>query len=107
MKNLQIAPSSLGEHMILTGVSPNYYAQNGVKQENPVGFKYDVVLLDNGYEHLLVKIPGAQQMEPSVSGSTNYVAFENLVLKPYVDHRNRIAISATATGIHRVDDATI
>ena len=105
MTNTYLDTTNFGP-MILFAIRPNMYDDNNVEQAKPVGFKYGVVLPEQDYEKLYVKIPGPQILETPLSGHGPQVEFTDLRVKPYVDSKTgRMAFTTTATGI-KVIDAT-
>lgn len=94
-----LAPECLGTSIELVGVAPDYYVA-GIRQQEPVGFKYDVLLREHKSDKLTVKIPGPKQMEEPLSGFGTLVAFEGLKVRPYVNRAaGTMAFSATAEKI--------
>lgn len=102
MNNVFLDTTNFGP-MTLFSVRPNMYDDNNVEQAKPVGFKYGVVLPEQEFEKLYVKIPGPQLLETPLSGHGPQVEFTDLRVKPYVDRNGRMAFSATAAGIKVVD----
>ena len=103
MTNTYLDTTNFGP-MILFAIRPNMYDDNNVEQAKPVGFKYGVVLPEQDYEKLYVKIPGPQILEAPLSGHGPQVEFTDLQVKPYVESKTaRMAFTSTATGIKVVD----
>lgn len=101
-EKLFLDPDCIGKNIELVGVTPDYYA-DGVRQSEPVGFKYDVLLREHKCDKLTVKIPGKQQMEEPLSGFGIPVSFEGLRVRPYVNRvTGMMAFSATAEKIKSV-----
>lgn len=101
IKNLLIDPACLGKTMYLAGVTPSYkYDDNKQKTNEIEGYRYDVALVERGFERLAVKIPGTQQIETK-DGEIMAVAFEGLEIKVYVIN-GELKLSATAQKITRV-----
>lgn len=98
MINAFIDLASLGIFQ-LVAVTPDYFGADKVRHDAPVGYKYEVVLPQQKFEHLIVKISGQQLAETPLAGYEPVVEFENLVVKPYVAHTGRLAFSASATSI--------
>lgn len=103
MNNVFLDTTNFGP-MTLFSVRPNMYDENNVEQSKPVGFKYGVVLAEQDYDKLYVKISGSQLLETPLSGHGPQVEFTDLHVKPYVDGKTgRMAFSASASGIKVVD----
>ena len=101
LRNLLIDPACLGKTMYLAGVTPSYkYDDNKQKTSEIEGYRYDVVLVDRGFDKIAVKIPGKQQLEAK-DGEIMAVAFEGLEIKVYVIS-GELKLSATAQKITRV-----
>lgn len=98
MKNVYLAEKCIGP-AILFDVKANYYNEANELQESPVGYKYSVVLPQQSFDKLTVKIPGTQLLEAPMSGHEIVVEFDELKVKPYVDRNGRLAFTASATGI--------
>lgn len=99
---LYLAPECLGTSLELVGVSEDYYL-NGVRQSEPVGFKYEVLLREHKADKLTVRIPGSKQMEEPLNGFGTLVAFEGLKVRPYVNRSTgMLAFSAAADKIKAV-----
>ena len=64
------------------------------------GYRYDVALVEQGFERLAVKIPGAQQLDVK-DGEVTAVAFEGLSVKVYVIG-GELKLSASAQKITKV-----
>lgn len=100
LKNLQLDPACLGKTMYLAGVSPSYrYDENKNRTNEVEGYRYDVALVDRGFERLSVKIPGAQQVETK-EGEVIPVSFEGLEVRIYVIG-GELKLSASAQKITR------
>lgn len=101
-----LAPECLGNNLELVGVTPDYYSA-GVRQQEPVGFKYDILLREHKADKLTVKIPGPKQMEEPLSGFGTLVLFDGLKVRPYVNRATgTMAFSATAEKIKPVKAET-
>ena len=101
-EKLFLAPECLGTNIELVGVTPDYYS-GGVRQQEPVGFKYEILLREHRADKLTVKIPGVKQMEEPLSGFGTAVTFEGLKVRPYVNRATgTMAFSATAEKIKPV-----
>lgn len=98
-EKIYLAPECLGTSLELVGVTPDYYS-GGVRQSEPVGYKYDVLLREHKADKLTVRIPGPKQMEEPLSGFGTLVGFEGLKVRPYVNRAaGTMAFSATAEKI--------
>lgn len=105
-EKIYLAPECVGSSIELVGVSPDYYS-GGVRQTEPVGYKYDVLLREHKADKLTVKIPGPKRMEEPLSGFGTLVAFEGLKVRPYVNRATgTMAFSATAEKIKPVKSET-
>ena len=101
-EKLFLASECLGSSLELVGVTPDYYS-NGVRQAEPVGYKYEVLLREHKADKLTVRIPGAKQMEEPLSGFGTPVAIEGLKVRPYVNRATgAMAFAATAERIRPV-----
>lgn len=101
MKNdkIYLAPECLGKSIELVAVTPDMYA-DGVKQAEPVGYTYEVLLRDHRADKLKVHVSGAKQMDDPISGEGIMVRFDELRVRPYVNRvTGQLAYSATATSI--------
>lgn len=105
MNNIFLDRESLG-CTVLINVVPDFYGSDKNRHEEPVGYKYEVMLPTHRYDKLAVKIPGPQLLEAPVSGHEPMVEFADLRVKPYVDHSGRLAFTASATGIKVVGSGT-
>ena len=74
---LRLTPAVLGNQLLLVAVKPEYEYQNGVRTNKIIGYKYEVVASELGFEHVTVKIAGEQQMDTPDGGYTE-VNFEGL-----------------------------
>ncbi len=100
IKNLTINNSCLGKTMYLAGVAPSYkYDENKNRTSEIEGYRYDVALVDRGFERLSVKIPGAQQVETK-EGEVIPVSFDGLEVRIYVIG-GELKLSASAQKITR------
>lgn len=96
---IYLAPECLGESIELVGVTPDMYV-NGVRQDEPVGYRYDVILRDHHCDKLSVHIAGKQLMDEPLSGQSLAVVFDDLRVRPYVNRTTgKLAYTATAAGI--------
>ncbi len=101
MKNDKIflAPECLGDKIELVAVNPDMYV-NGIRQSQPVGYAYDVILREHESDKLRVHIAGPQQLEAPLSGFGELVVFEGLRVRPYVNRSSgSLAFSASADSI--------
>lgn len=97
---IYLAPECLGTQIELVEITPDYYGDSRERQAQPVGYRYSVLLRGHAADKLVVKIPGAQQMEAPVSGAGVMVRFDALRERPYVNRATgQLAYSATAAGI--------
>ena len=84
LKNLVLDPACPGKTMYLAGVAPSYkYDENKNRTSEIEGYRYDVVLVDKGFEKIGVKIASSQQVEAK-EGEVTQVAFDGLEVKVYV-----------------------
>ena len=90
--------------MIATSVRPYYEFVDGKRTDKVLGYRYDVVLPQHGYEPLAVKVPGAKTLDVQDCESI-LVEFDDLCVRPYVDyrHNNALAVTATATAVRSVE----
>ena len=95
-RDVKIDTRSLGT-FLLTEVRPD------VKDGTQIGFKYAIALPHHQLEKFNVKIAGKQQID--VDDQIDEVAFDNLVVRPYVID-GRFGITATATAIKKVNNQT-
>lgn len=96
--DLYLAAECLG-NMVLVTVTPDYYGETKEKHAEAQGFKYEVMLPAHRYDKLTVKIAGAQQLEPPISGHEPQVEFRTLRVHPYVDRTGRMAYTASAAAV--------
>ena len=97
-----------GSEIKLTNVAPDYEYVNNKRTSNLLGYRYDCVVDELGYEKLSVKIPGGQLLESPSSKKGFAVVFQNLELgisaQASGDFVN-ISLKGTATGIAPANDA--
>ena len=97
---LYLSIACLGAAIELVEVTPDYYGSGREKQPQPVGYRYAVLLREHGSDKLIVKIPGAQQMDAPLNGTGVMVTFDDLRVRPYVNRgTGQLAFTATAAGI--------
>ena len=82
--DLYLAAECLG-NMVLVSVTPDYYGETKEKHAEAQGFKYEVMLPAHRYDKLTVKIAGAQQLEPPISGHEPQVEFRTLRVVQYAN----------------------
>lgn len=105
MKNsdIYLAPECLGHRLELVAVTPDLYV-NGVRQPDPVGYSYDVLLREHASDKLRVHISGKQQIDEPLSGHGVFVSFSGLKVRPYVNRSTgALAFIANADEIKPVD----
>lgn len=93
---------TIGKKLALTGIAPIRRYDNGKVTDTIDGYRYSVVMLDNGkgYEKFSVKIAGEKQLD-FIAEETQLVVFDGLDIRAYViDGIGQV--SATATGIRLV-----
>lgn len=101
-EKIYLAPECMGSSIELVAVTPDYYS-GGVRQPEPVGYKYEVLLREHKADKLTVRIPGAKQMDEPINGFGTQVTFEGLKVRPYVNRATgTMAFSATAEKIKSV-----
>ena len=103
-KDIIVDKCILGENeeLRLTKVSPDYEYEGDKKTERLLGYKYECVSEEMGYEQLTVKIPGAQLIESPKSRKGFPVRFQDLELGISVTVSGRFAnirLNGTATGV--------
>ena len=106
-KNLKIDIKTLGpkgekDEFILTEIKPDYaYVDN--KPGDQIGYKYTILLINNGYEKIDVKIPGKQLLfETDIN---QMVTLDGVELSAYVMN-GQLGLTCRATGIHLADDSS-
>lgn len=99
IKDLKFDPRSLGSKLLLVDVRPAYEYQEGKRTDRIVGYRYEIVLPDKGFEKLAVKIEGPQQMDKPDGYAE--VVFDGLEIYAYVSG-GQIQVGARATGIREV-----
>lgn len=97
-KRIAIDNRSLGSRMLLVEVRPTYDYANGQRSENVIGYTYVVSLPMHNLDKLSVKIAGKQLLDTPTDGYSE-VEFTDLVVRPYVGHDGRLALTATATAV--------
>lgn len=98
-----LSPECLGRNLELVAVTPDMYV-DGVRQQSPVGYGYDVLLRDHASDKLRVHIAGKQQMDEPLSGHGVFVSFSGLKVRPYVNRSTgALAFIANADEIKPVD----
>lgn len=102
MAALPIDPRALGTHMLATNCRPAKEYKDGVATGRTNGYRYRVLLVDNGYMELNVLVTGGDVLDLS-DGQAIPVRFDNLVVRPYVDKNKSLAYSAAADAIHAVN----
>lgn len=92
-----------GHRFFLAGNSIAYEYDRATNQRTDVvqGTRFDVVDLQNGYEHLNVLVEGAPVLLFDTENGQEIptgteVVFTNLFAKPYVGRNGRIAVTASA-----------
>lgn len=96
------ADKTIGRNPVLTDVKVAYAYVNGQRTDEIEGFRYEVALPDRGFDKLVVKIDGEQQIEKPID---NYptVSFDGLELNLGWTP-NGYVVRATAKRI-RISDA--
>lgn len=72
-----------------------------VRDGEAVGYKYNVLSTALGYEKFNIRISGKQQLDVLEGTDAIEVAFDDLVIKPYVVD-GKFGITGTAKAIRRV-----
>ena len=99
LRDLVIDPKTLGTKLLLVDVRPAYEYQEGKRTDRIVGYRYEIVLPDKGFEKLAVEIEGPQQLDKPDGYAE--VAFDGLEIYAY-QQNGTIAVGARATGIRRI-----
>lgn len=93
-----------GHHFFLAGnsIAYEYDRASNQRTDKIQGTRFDVVDLQNGYEHLNVLVEGAPALlfdpdNDEIPTGTE-VVFTNLEARPYVGRNGRIAVTASADG---------
>lgn len=89
---------TVGNTTILVGVTPAFEYVDGVRKDNIVGYKYELVLPDRLYEKLVVKILGKKRVELADDGVPQPVALDGLTMSLYWTPQGH-KVSATADNI--------
>ena len=89
---------TVGNTTILVGVTPAFEYVDGVRKDNIVGYKYELVLPDRLYEKLVVKILGEKRVELADDGVPQAVALDGLTMSLYWTPQGD-KVSATADNI--------
>lgn len=93
------AYGTMGKDCMLIAIMPeNLYVDNK-RTDTIVGYKYEVVLLGNGYEKLVVKIAGEKRLDVDFAEGGVPVEFIGLTMTQYYNREGKVAISAKATDI--------
>lgn len=93
--NIVVANDCLGT-LLLLNVRPD------VKDGEAVGFKYNVLSARLCYEKFNIRIPGKQQLDVPEGADAIEVAFDDLVIRPYVID-GKFGIVGTAKAIRKVN----
>ena len=102
LKNIQIAPDSLGNRMLLVDCKPAKVYKDGEVVPNQYdGYKYRVLLLDRDLDDQWVKVPGPQAISLK---DRMYVPvrFEDVQIR--CDEIDRVVISVKAKRIIEIKD---
>lgn len=100
-----------GHKFYLAGNSVAYEFDRATNQrtDKVIGTRFDVVDLNNGYEHLNVLVEGAPNLlfDPEEPIPTDTEIFlVGLEARPYVARNGRIAVTASAQACRLASDAT-
>lgn len=80
------------DHGILIGMRPWIEYVNGEKTDKVLGTQYEVVLPENGYEKLIVKVPGPPiltQEEIEMADSVIHIGFSGFAAKIYFERQTK------------------
>ena len=95
------ADKTVGKNPVLTDIKAAYAYNNGQRSSVIDGYRYEVAIPSHGFEKLVVKIPGEQQIrEPE--NDYPIVVFDGLELTLGWTP-NGYVVRATATGIRLAD----
>ena len=100
IRDLKIAPASLGAKMLLVDIAPAYAYKEGRRLDTVTGYRYIVALPEHGLEKLGVKIEGRQLLEKPEGFAE--VEFSGLEVFVY-ESQGKAQVSARATGISLVN----
>ena len=92
------ANATVGNNLMLVGVSPAYSYENGKRTDTVVAFKYSVVMPTRLFEKLSVRIDGERKLPDIKDGETPVVLFDDLKISIYWSPQGH-RISATANDI--------
>ena len=106
IKNAKIdVLGSVGSKLLLIDVIPSYAYVDGRRTSTVTGYKYIVILEENKFDRLSVRIDGDKQIDNPIDGiSRSYVRFDNLELSLYWTSAGH-QIAAKASAIHLVNES--
>ena len=106
IKNAKIdVLGSVGSKLLLIDVIPSYAYVDGRRTSTVTGYKYIVILEENKFDRLSVRIDGDKQIDNPIDGnSRTYVRFDNLELSLYWTSAGH-QIAAKASAIHLVNES--
>lgn len=96
-----LGPNGEKDDFILTDIRPDYAYVNNERGEQ-IGYKYTILLINNDYEKINVKIPGKQLL--SEADINQAVVLEGVELSLYVMN-GQLGLTCKATGIRLADEA--
>lgn len=102
LRNLKVNETeTLGKTFILTGITPKFKYDSGVKTEKEEGYYYSVLCVDKGYMAIRVAVSGERKIPMEDVAENPKVAFDGLRVHLYYIDR-RVVISVTADSIRVV-----
>lgn len=103
LRDIEIAPRSLGQRMLLVDIAPAYEYKDGRRTDKLVGYRYIVALPEHGLEKISVRI---EDTSPPMEKPDGYAEVEFTGLKVGLyESQGHVQITAKATGIHLVNPA--
>ena len=106
IKNAKIdVMGSVGSKLLLIDVIPSYAYVDGRRTSTVTGYKYIVILEENKFDRLSVRIDGDKQIDNPIDGNSRIdVRFDNLELSLYWTSAGH-QIAAKASAIHLVNES--
>ena len=106
IKNAKIdVLGSVGSKLLLIDVIPSYAYVDGRRTSTVTGYKYIVILEENKFDRLSVRIDGDKQIDNPIDGNSSiYVRFDNLELSLYWTSAGH-QIAAKASAIQLVNES--
>lgn len=99
----ELLGSDIQDIVELAGIKEVYEYEDNKSTGKVIGHNHIIKCPDGIY--LKVKILGEKLIdEETIQSSKVRVRFINLVGKPYVDYKGRLALSCTATGLEVIND---